>query len=316
MRRNDVFEDAYYREKEARKQAEVILEDKTRELFCSNVELKKANEELSRQQAQLVKTEKLAALGTLSAGVAHEINNPLSFVLSNISSLQRYCNKYIDVIKTIKSANTELPESVAEAFAALEGRRDADYIINDTQVIFSEIDSGLQRVRDIVLNLKSFARTNPSDRSNANINEAIQSALKILNNELKYKCELNVDLQELPLIYCNLNEVSQVFLNIIHNAEQAIKKQGKITIRSWVDKDIYISIADDGEGMSKETLSQIFNPFYTNKPMGKGTGLGLSVSHGIIEDLGGAIRVESEVGKGTEFTIILPTEQRKRDRSS
>ncbi|BFM15403.1 hypothetical protein R50073_15860 [Maricurvus nonylphenolicus] len=316
MKQSDVFEDAYYREKEARKQAEVILEDKTRELFSSNVELKKANEELSRQQAQLVKTEKLAALGTLAAGVAHEINNPLSFVLSNISSLQRYCNKYIDVVEAIKNANETLPEPIVEALSALEGRRDADYIINDTQVIFSEVDSGLQRVRDIILNLKSFARTNPSDRSNANINEAIQSALKILNNELKYKCELNVDLQELPLIYCNLNEVSQVFLNVIHNAEQAIKKQGTITIRSWVDNAIYISISDDGIGMSKETLSQIFNPFYTNKPMGMGTGLGLSVSHGIIEDLGGSIRVESEVGKGTEFTIVLPTEQRKRDRDA
>lgn len=314
MMQNDVFEKAYYREKEARKQAETVLEEKTRELFESNVELKSANEELSRQQAQLVKTEKLAALGTLAAGVAHEINNPLSFVLSNISSLQRYCEKYIGVIEAVKSCEENLPAQVIDAVAVLEGRRDVDYLVNDTRLIFSEVESGLERVRDIVLNLKSFARTNPSDRSNADINEAIRSALKILNNEIKYKCELVVELEELPLIYCNVNEISQVFLNIVHNAEQAIKKQGTITIRSWLDKDIHISIKDDGEGMSQETLSQIFNPFYTNKPMGMGTGLGLSVSHGIIEDLGGSIAVESELEKGTTFTIILPVEQRKRAR--
>ncbi len=314
MKKSDAFEDAYYREKEARKQAEMILEDKTRELYISNQELKAANEELSRQQAHMVKTEKLAALGTLSAGVAHEINNPLSFVISNINALKRYCERYITVVEAVKRSHAELPDTVGQAMASLEKKRDADYIINDTQVIFSEVDSGLKRVSDIVLNLKSFARTNPSDRNNADINEAIRSALKILNNEIKYKCELEVNLQELPEIYCNLNEVSQVFLNIIHNAVQAIKRQGTISISSWYDEAINITIADDGEGMESETLGQIFNPFYTNKPLGMGTGLGLSVSHGIIEDLGGKISVKSELKKGTEFSIVLPVEQRKRDR--
>lgn len=314
MKNSDAFEDAYYREKKARKQAEDILEEKTRELYISNQELKAANEELSRQQAQMVKTEKLAALGTLSAGVAHEINNPLSFVISNINALNRYCESYINVVKAVKNNQLEVPESIDQAMAVLERKRDADYIINDTQVIFSEVDSGLKRVSDIVLNLKSFARTNPSDRSHADINEAIRSALKILNNEIKYKCELEVDLQSLPEIYCNLNEVSQVFLNIIHNAVQAVKRQGTITINSWYDEEINITIADDGEGMESETLAQVFNPFYTNKPLGMGTGLGLSVSHGIIEDLGGNISVKSEINKGTEFTIRLPVEQRKKDR--
>jgi two-component system, NtrC family, sensor kinase len=315
MKNSDAFEDAYYREKKARKQAENILEEKTRELYISNQELKVANEELTRQQAQMVKTEKLAALGTLSAGVAHEINNPLSFVISNINALKRYCQRFINVVDAVKRNQDEFPESVNQAMADLEKKRDADYIINDTQVIFSEVNSGLKRVSDIVLNLKSFARTNPSDRNHADINEGIRSALKILNNEIKYKCELEVNLQTLPEIYCNLNEVSQVFLNIIHNAVQAIKKQGTIRINSWYDQAINITIADDGEGMDKEILAQIFNPFYTNKPLGMGTGLGLSVSHGIIEDLGGRISVKSEINKGTEFTIILPVEQRKRDRA-
>jgi two-component system, NtrC family, sensor kinase len=315
MKQNDAFEDAYYREKEARRQAEAILEEKTRELYISNQELKAANEELSRQQAQMVKTEKLAALGTLSAGVAHEINNPLSFVLSNINALKRYCDKYIAIAEEAKNTEQVLPGSLISALQALEGRRGVEYIINDTQVIFSEVDSGLKRVCDIVQNLKSFARTNPSDRNHADINEAVRSALKILNNEIKYKCELNVRLQDLPEIYCNLNEVSQVFLNIIHNAVQAIKKKGTITIKSWFEESIYITISDDGEGMDEDIISQIFNPFYTNKPLGMGTGLGLSVSHGIVEDLGGEISVKSELKKGTEFTVRLPVEQRKRDRS-
>ncbi len=308
---------AYQRERLARKQAEEILENKTHELMESNIELQLANETLSRQQAQLVQTEKLAALGTLAAGIAHEINNPMAFVSSNVQALKRYCGAYIELCKTLQSAIDSLPETVSESLQAVGKKRGVDYVLNDTELIFSEVESGLVRVQDIVANLKSFARMKPGERDHADINDGIRSALKILGNELKYKCHVQTTLQELPSIYCNLNEVSQVFLNIIHNAAQAIEKEGDIVISSRYINDqnlIQVVIQDTGKGMDETTMSQIFDPFYTNKPLGQGTGLGLSVSHGIIEALGGNIKVTSQKKKGTTFFVNLPVEQRSRAR--
>lgn len=318
MTDSNPYEVAYLREKQARKAAEVILEDKTRELMQSNVELQRANEVLTQQQAQLIQTEKLAALGTLAAGIAHEINNPMAFIASNINSLKRYCTLYQSMMMLLTQQVAQLPTEVVDELESFDRRRGVDYIINDTSVIFSEVESGLERVQDIVSNLKSFARAKPAERDHADINEALKSALKILNNELKYKCQVVSNFGNLPSIHCNLNEVSQVFLNIIHNAAQAIERQGVIEISSGYLEDqnlIQVIIHDNGKGMDEDTMSQIFNPFFTNKPLGQGTGLGLSVSHGIINDLGGEIKVTSTLKKGTTFFVNFPVEQRRQSRN-
>lgn len=309
---------AYKREKLARKQAEQILEDKTHELMQSNIELQQLNETLSRQQAQLVQTEKLAALGTLAAGIAHEINNPMAFVVSNIQALKRYCSSYVDLCRLVEKNQDSIPAEICEGLNDIGKKRGVEYVLNDTELIFSEVESGMVRVQDIVSNLKSFARTKPGERDHADINEAITSSLKILANELRYKCTVTTELKELPSIYCNLNEVSQVFLNIIHNAAQSIESEGLIDISSrYIDMQaiIQVVIKDSGAGMDEATMAQIFDPFFTNKPLGQGTGLGLSVSHGIIEALGGSIKVTSQPKKGTSFFINFPVEQRRRPRN-
>lgn len=312
------YEVAYKREKLARKQAEQILEDKTHELMQSNIELQQLNETLSRQQAQLVQTEKLAALGTLAAGIAHEINNPMAFVASNIQALKRYCTSYVDLCRLVDQNQIRVPDSIRESLDNVGKKRGVEYVLNDTELIFSEVESGLVRVQDIVSNLKSFARTKPGERDHSDINEAITSSLKILASELRYKCSVKTDLKELPSIYCNLNEVSQVFLNIIHNAAQSIETEGLIDISSrYIEMQaiIQVVIKDSGAGMDEATMAQIFDPFFTNKPLGQGTGLGLSVSHGIIEALGGSIKVTSQPKKGTSFFINFPVEQRSRPRN-
>jgi len=314
----ETYKTAYAREKSARKQSEQILEQKTHELMQSNIELQQLNETLSRQQTQLVQTEKLAALGTLAAGIAHEINNPMAFVASNIQALKRYCTSYVELCRLVKQNQQSLPDSVSSGLDNIGKKRGVEYVLNDTELIFSEVESGLIRVQDIVSNLKSFARTKPGERHHSDVNEAISSALKILANELRYKCTVTTDLKELPSIYCNPNEVSQVFLNIIHNAAQSIETEGKIDISSrYIEMEaiIQVVIKDTGKGMDEETMAQVFNPFYTNKPMGQGTGLGLSVSHGIIEALGGSIKVTSQPKKGTTFFINFPVEQRSRPRN-
>jgi len=311
MTEQNEFEIAYRREKTARYAAEAILEEKTRELHRLNEVLVAANATLMAQQEQLVQTEKLASLGSLSAGIAHEINNPLAFVTSNINALNKYAEMYIGLTTLLVAVDEPLPLSIANKLKEIqESKRDIGYVVNDTRLIFTEVQSGLERVRDIVASLKTFARTNPGDRADVDINQAIHDALKILDNELKYKCTMDVQLKPLPPIYCNISEVGQIFINIIMNACHAIGAEGTIKIRSYYGDDIRVSIEDNGKGIPDDILPQIFDPFFTNKPLGEGTGLGLSVSHGIVENLGGRIKVESKVGVGTCFTLIFPIEQR------
>ena len=305
------YEIAYRREKMARNDAEAILETKTRELYELNEALVSANVTLLTQQEQLVQTEKLASLGSLSAGIAHEINNPLAFVSSNINTLNKYAELYIGLTSLLLAIDEPLPLPIASKLQEIqEGKRNIGYIINDTRLIFTEVKDGLERVRDIVASLKTFARSNPGDRADADINQAVNDALKILDSELKYRCKIDVQLKPLPPIYCNISEVGQIFINIIMNAYHAVGEDGVIKVRSDSGDDIRVTIEDNGKGIPDDVLPNIFDPFFTNKPLGEGTGLGLSVSHGIIENLGGRIEVESKVGVGTRFIIIFPIKQR------
>lgn len=302
----DLYQLAYEREKRARKETESILEQKTLELFNSNQELVETNEKLRQQQKSLVRTEKMAALGELSAGIAHEINNPLAFVISNTRSLQDYFRSLSELVEVL--SREELSKEGQNALQAC----DLDFVREDSSVIFSDIQEGLDRVRDIVTNLKSFSRTKTGDRESVDVNDTLRSALKIVNNEVKYHCHIHESLCDIPNVYGNRNELIQVFLNVILNAAQAIPDKGNIWVSTErCDEEIKVVIKDDGDGIEEKHLDRIFNPFFTNKPVGEGTGLGLSVSYGIIKDLNGKIYVNSVLGEGAEFSIHLPTEQRK-----
>lgn len=295
----ELYKKALEREKLARQQAELILEEKVRDIHLVNEELCEANAKLKSQQKQLIRTEKLASLGVLSAGIAHEINNPLAFIKSNFTTLKRYFEAYQVSVNKDEVSTQEMRGKPL----------DFDFISKDTVLIFGEISEGMERVQDIVQELKSFARSKSSDRKLANPNDAFESAIKITYNQLKYKCSLGIKLGDIPEIECNVNELSQVFINMLMNAADAMDESGLIEIRSWFDGTlINFTIQDDGNGIPEEHLDQIFTPFFTAKPVGKGTGLGLSVSFGIIEDLGGNIEVETEVNKGTCFHITLPVQ--------
>ncbi len=306
------FEAAFKRERLARLEAEKILEEKTRELYILNEALRAANESQRLQQEQLVQTEKLASIGSLAAGIAHEINNPLAFVISNINALNKYSEQYLGLVSQLVAVDEKLPDPLIKYLENMQSkRRDIGYIVNDTRLIFTEVKDGLERVRDIVSSLKTFARTNPGERSYCDLNQAMTESLKILDNELKYKCEVDCQLRPLPPVFCNIGEIGQVFINIIINACHSIKEQGLITIRSESDTEIRFIIEDNGCGIPADILPKIFDPFFTSKPLGEGTGIGLSVSHGIVETMGGSIRVDSEVSKGTRFTVTLPMDQRE-----
>lgn len=300
---------AYERKKQARLKAEEILEEKSRELFLKNQRLQESYETLQKQQVLMLQNEKLATLGTLSAGITHEINNPLAFVKSNIESLYKYHTSYARLIEFIKDQVKLLPADARELFQQTLKEEDIDYIQEDLPDLMADTKDGLCRVRDIVMNLRSFARTQSTDRCKANLIEGIESTLQLLHGELKNSVELSLNLQPTPSIICNPNELNQVFLNLIINAKHATEgvKKPMISIASASNEDtITITIADNGCGMNEEALTKIFVPFYTTKPVGKGTGLGLAIAYGIVQDHKGEIKVASEEGQGTSFNICLP----------
>lgn len=285
----------------------VSYDDAVDKLKESKAKLEVALDSLKNNQAQLVHSEKMASLGTLAAGVAHEINNPTGFVISNIETLEGY----IGVIKTLMSIYEDLSQSIAgkkqEDLEAFKKREDIDFIISDATDIITESKDGLTRIKDIVLDLKTYARPDEEDFIEADLNECLKSTLRLASNEIKYKCEVVEKFNEINPILCIPGQLNQVFTNLLVNAAQAIEKKGKISISTEeLDTYVKIVISDNGVGIPKEKMDKIFNPFYTTKPIGEGTGLGLSISLKIIEKHKGKICAESEIGKGTDFIIYLP----------
>ena len=248
--------------------------------------------ELHMGREKLIQADKLAAIGTLAAGVAHEINNPIGFINSNLNTMGKY-------LKKIKSYIDEPDE---------DDREDINDIIDDFKDAIEESVDGTNRVKKIVADLKSFSRVDKSDKEAVNLNEGIESTLNIVWNELKYNCKVEKEFGELPDIYCYPNQINQVFMNILVNAGHAIEgDNGLIKIKTWHENNsIYISIKDNGKGIPPENQKKIFEPFYTTKEVGKGTGLGLSLVYDIVKKHNGHIEVNSEVGVGTEFVISLP----------
>lgn len=303
------FEIAYLRERKIRRAAEQLLEDKTRMLHQRNLELSKINEQLMSQQASMLKQEKLATLGTLAAGVAHEINNPLAFVTSNISALDEYHRAYHELFTFIKDLKTKMSFEKADALEEEIKKLDLDYLDEDLPMLMKETLEGLERVKKIVLSLRNFARSQEGERALSDINEGIRSTLRLVQSEIKQGIDVRLNLEELPLVRCNPSEINQVLLNIIVNASHATKNRPNpfISISTKADsRKVYITIEDNGYGMSKHTLENLFMPFYTTKPIGEGTGMGMAIAHKIVEDHGGELHVTSSEGVGSQFTLRLP----------
>jgi PAS domain S-box-containing protein len=267
------------------------------------------NKKLEEAHNQLLQSEKMASIGQLAAGVAHELNNPIGFVHSNMGSLDNYL---ADLFAIIDAA--EMPDGAGadaaqrlDAVRRLKEEKDYAFVKTDIAQLMAESRDGLERVRKIVKDLKDFSRVGESEWQWADIQVGIDSTLNIVWNELKYKCKVNKVYGELPKIYCLPSQLNQVFMNLLVNAGQAIHTQGEITIRTGLNGDqVWIEVGDTGSGIPKENLNRIFEPFFTTKPVGKGTGLGLSLSYSIVLKHHGRIDVTSEVGKGTTFRVTLP----------
>ncbi|MDO6593483.1 ATP-binding protein [Neptuniibacter sp. 1_MG-2023] len=275
--------------------------------------LEKANSEIKSAQTQLIQSEKMASIGVLSAGVAHEINNPLGFVISNLSTLDIYAHNYRALVteyqRLLEINDTAEREEQLNKIQDLIKSIDLEFMNEDLDDLLKDTHEGSVRVKEIVKGLKAFSHTDQTGRMQlADINECITSTLKVVNNELKYHCTISTSLSDIPQIYCLPSQIKQVLLNIILNAGHAIQGQGVIDISSNVVEDhIEIRIKDDGCGIAEDEINKLFDPFYTTKKVGEGTGLGLAISYGIIvDDHHGEINVQSEEGKGTCFTIILP----------
>ena len=291
-------------------------------------ELEQAHNELEETQLQLVQNEKLASIGQLAAGVAHEMNTPVGFVASNFQTLEGYVKKIRDLLTTYDEligqietlGKTELQNKI-EGIGQSRDDLKIDFILEDISGLFAESRDGLERVTGIVQNLRDFSRVDQSgSRDEYNINKGIESTLVVVRNEIKYDADVRTEFSEVPPVFCHSGQINQVFLNALLNAAQAIKSQerdgnGTITIRTYASDDkVVCEIADDGPGIHPDNLSRIFDPFFTTKPAGKGTGLGLSVSYDIVVNKhNGEFFVESTVGEGTKFTMKLPIGMKEND---
>jgi two-component system, NtrC family, sensor kinase len=282
-------------------------------LVRSNDELTRLNAKLKRAQDQLMQSEKLASIGQLAAGVAHEINNPVGYVFSNFGTLERYLSDLFRVLEAYEQAEDQLAGSAAGArLAALRAEIELDYLKQDVPALMNESREGIKRVRKIVQDLKEFSHVDTKqDWEWTSLHHGIDSTLNIVNNEIKYKAEVVKHYGELPDVQCLPSEINQVFMNLLVNAAHAVdKERGTITVRTGVQgeqgEQVWVEIEDDGCGIPKENLSRIFDPFFTTKPVGKGTGLGLSLSYGIVQKHGGRLEVDSEPGRGTRFRMTLP----------
>lgn len=264
---------------------------------------------LEEAQNQLLQSEKMAAIGQLAAGVAHEINNPVGFIFSNLQTLQEYLQKmgkYIDLLGKIID---KIPQNTLHAMKAdYVQRNQLEMVLADCPELVAESLEGADRVMAIVKSLKEFSHVDSTDWQQADITHGIESTLRILSNELKYKAEvIRHYAPNLPHLYCQPMQLNQVFMNLLVNAAQAIETFGKIEVSvREIDHAVEVKVQDSGSGIAPDHLKRIFEPFFTTKPVGKGTGLGLSLSYSIIHRHQGQIKVSSELGKGTCFTLILP----------
>jgi two-component system, NtrC family, sensor kinase len=291
-----------------------LLQDRTEvrrvqsELELNYERIKQTNSRLEEAQNQLLQSEKMASIGQLAAGVAHEINNPIGFVSSNLGSLRSYIEPVFSLLTLLKNLPpATLPAELSAELERVDAAVDLDFVQEDLPQLLSESEEGLSRVKKIVQDLKDFSRVDHADWQDADLNAGLESTLNVVMNEVKYKAEVRKHYGELPPVRCIAAQLNQVFMNLIVNAAHAIPERGTITLASRTENDwVCIEVADTGTGMTEEVKRRIFEPFFTTKPVGKGTGLGLSLSFSIVQKHGGRIEVDSEPGVGTRFRIWIP----------
>ncbi|MFA7382416.1 MAG: ATP-binding protein [Desulfurivibrionaceae bacterium] len=289
------------------------LLDEKDQLIKSHAELGKTYADLKAAQSRILQQEKMASIGQLAAGVAHEINNPMGFIISNLNTLVKYIGRILEVMQTQDEALEGLVTKGSDEFIEVskrvnEKKRQAkmDYITKDTAALILESIEGAERVKKIVQDLKDFSCIDTAEWGDQDINAGLDSTLRMLTNVLN-QAVITKKYGDLPLIRCNIGQLNQAFMNILTNAAQSIAPQGEIIVETWSDHNsVFISIADDGCGIRTEDLDRIFEPFFTTKEVGHGTGLGLSIAYDIVKNHNGTMQVCSEVGHGTTLTIKLP----------
>ncbi len=274
----------------------------------AGLRIKNLVNQLKNANLSLFQAEKLASIGQLAAGVAHEINNPVGFITSNLRTLGDYVGDLLQYISVQEKIIKHESLGNQEDLANLRQELDIDYIADDIQNLVGESLDGSDRVKKIILDLKNFARTEKGGKQKSSLEVMINSTLNIIWNELKYKAKIIREFADEELvIFCNSQEINQVLMNLLLNASQSIEGQGEITIKTWQDeKFVNIAISDTGCGIPEENMSKLFEPFFTTKAVGKGTGLGLSIIYDIVKKHGGKVLVDSTVGAGTTFTVQLP----------
>ena len=295
---------------------EELLKERTEELRLAKDTGDEAIRKLRQTQAQLVQSEKMASVGQLAAGIAHEINNPTGFVSSNLKTLEEY-------VKDIKSILIEYDEilnicgrisdeEMLKSVKKIEDDKKAmniSFLLDDIDLIISETQDGMKRIGKIVKDLKEFSHAGSDKPEYADINKGLEITLNIVWNELKYKAEIVSSYGDIPRVLCYPQQLNQVFMNLFINAAQAMEEKGIISVRTFTDNNsVVVEISDTGIGIPPGNLSRIFEPFFTTKPVGRGTGLGLSVAYAIIKKHGGYINTSSQVSKGSCFSVVIPVE--------
>jgi len=292
---------------------EEAVGERTRELTQTNAALRDEISERKRLESQLVQSEKLACIGQLAAGVAHEINNPIGYVLSNFGALEDYLGQLFEMLAAYESAEPNVASAdIAERLKGLRERVQLEFLKEDVPGLMRESREGIDRVRRIVQDLKDFSRVDSGDAWQwANLHPGIDSTLNIVASEVKYKADVVKDYGSIPDIECLPSQLNQVVMNLVVNAAHAMGPQrGRISVRTGAEGDVvWIEVADTGCGIAPEHLPRIFDPFFTTKPIGQGTGLGLSLSYGIVRKHQGRIEVQSVVGSGSRFRVVLPVRQ-------
>lgn len=283
------------------------LADKQRELVRANRAQDSLLKKLQETQSQLLHSEKMASVGQLAAGVAHEINNPVAFVSANLGVMGEYINDLLSVLDAYTAAETLLPAGTLATIRQLYQKKDISYLREDSQQLLNESRDGLRRVRDIVQNLKEFSQIEQTSWRMADLHKGLESTVQMIQSKLRPDTIIRREYGNIPLLQCHLAEINQVFLNILTNALQAVGKKGLINLRTGCNQDwVWIEIEDNGCGIAPEQQSRVFEPFFTTRPVGSGTGLGLSQAWKIITDHGGHIDLNSNPGQGSLFRIRLP----------
>ena len=282
------------------------VHDRTQEIEEKNARLTELIETMKRMQDQLVHSEKMASLGQLVAGIAHEINNPVNFISANITPLKNY----IRDVKTLIARYDEhvhADEDLREAILQIKREIEFDFLIDDLDVLIRDVESGAIRIKRIVQDLRNFSRLDEAELKTIDLHQSLDTTLNLLGHIYEGRITVSKNYGDVPPVDCYAGQLNQVFMNMLANAGQAIAEKGNVWIATRLDgEQVVISIRDDGKGIPEDALPKIFDPFFTTKDVGEGTGLGLSISYGIIEKHHGDITVNSKVGEGTEFIIRIP----------